>query len=253
MELHSASSAPGAGAPGPAPAQSPAGPPAVSGAEAVIRGIQEDILEGRLRPGDRLPAERQLTEAYGVGRPALREALKALEIIGLIQRRHGSGNYISPNLSNHFYQPLAIAYKLTGGRVADVLQLRYLLEGMAVRGFCQTSGSAPLAELRAVHGKLAGVDNAADAARFDREFHHIIASHCGNPLALVFLQSISRLLESLFSQTATLALSEDLSYMPVVAEHEAVLKALEARDADAAEAAMKAHLDMIRHAYLTDD
>ena len=76
--------------------------------QSIVEQIQEMILCGKLKSNDKLPPERQMTEMFGVSRPALREALKALEAVGLISRRQGQGNFISSNIGNMLYKPLPL-------------------------------------------------------------------------------------------------------------------------------------------------
>ena len=81
----------------------------------VIRHIQKMILDGELAEGDKLPPEREMTEQLGIGRPALREALKSLEMLGLVERQHGRGNFIVNNIQSSYFEPLSLSFMLSHG------------------------------------------------------------------------------------------------------------------------------------------
>jgi len=114
----------------------------------VIEQIQEMIMKGELKKGDQLPPERVMTEQFQIGRPALREALKALEVLGLVERRHGLGNYIVNNVESNFFKPLSLSFKLNNGDVQEVLQLRYLIETFTVREAAKSATSNDIASLK---------------------------------------------------------------------------------------------------------
>ena len=93
----------------------------------VVAQIQEMIMHGELKKGDRLPPERQLAEMLGVGRPALKQAISALEVLGIIRSRQGDGNYITAD-TVEVINPLAMQFYLKNGKMDDILEFRYIME-----------------------------------------------------------------------------------------------------------------------------
>ena len=94
----------------------------------IIEKIRENVTSGKWRPGDKLPSERVLCEELGVSRPAMREALRALETIGLVRCNHGEGNYLAQDTSSCLIEPLSIMFSIGGANIAQVQHLRHALE-----------------------------------------------------------------------------------------------------------------------------
>ena len=94
----------------------------------IIEQIQDIIMSGKLKAGDVLPSERELAETMNVSRPALREALKALEVMGIVECHQGRGNFIVNKVSENFYKPMSLAFKLSNGDYSEILELRKMVE-----------------------------------------------------------------------------------------------------------------------------
>ena len=94
----------------------------------VLKQIIENIQNGELQPGDALPAERILAEEFGISRPALREVLKALSLLGITVSVHGGANYIATDLHSCLTEPLSIIFQMYNSKIQDALQLRGALE-----------------------------------------------------------------------------------------------------------------------------
>ena len=97
----------------------------------VLKQIIENIQNGELQPGDALPAERILAEEFGISRPALREVLKALSLLGITVSVHGGANYIATDLHSCLTEPLSIIFQMYNSKIQDALQLRGALESKA--------------------------------------------------------------------------------------------------------------------------
>ena len=93
----------------------------------IVDQIKQLILDGELIVGDRLPSERDLSEMYQVSRASVREALKALETIGLLESRHGGGNYIVNHLKEQLTDNLSLVFVLDHCKLKDLTSLRYAL------------------------------------------------------------------------------------------------------------------------------
>ena len=201
--------------------------------------IRELIDRGGFEAGTRLPPERDLAQQLGVSRPSLREALIALDVEGHVEVRSGSGVFVSAA------RPEAARPKTAamGESPSQLMEARSVIEGEVVVLACARIADEQLARLRKVlksmeaeiHGRRARVD-------LDREFHLTLAEVTGNAV-------LSRLVAELFDERHS-PISAKISsrfestrtWKVALQEHEAILKAVEARDPIAAQAAMRAHL-----------
>lgn len=96
--------------------------------DAILNQIIENIQDGNIKGGDTLPAERTMAESMGVSRPAVREVLRALELLGIVHCVQGGGNYITDDLTSWLIGPLSIMFKLNNGYLRQNQQLRAALE-----------------------------------------------------------------------------------------------------------------------------
>jgi len=212
----------------------------------VIEQIQEMIMSGRLKEGDALPPERELTEALGIGRPSLREALKALEVLGLVERRHEKGNYIVNNVSSNFFKPMSLSFRLAKGGPYQIWQLRYMVETFVTPYAAEVADEQDIAELRAIHEEMKLADNPEQIRVLDRKFHYRIAEITGNNLILSTLNNASFLLDAFGDEVIRVSKSEGEDLEEIFDEHEKIIDAIEAHDEEAAFKAISEHLGNIR-------
>jgi GntR family transcriptional repressor for pyruvate dehydrogenase complex len=207
----------------------------------VARRLVDYLLSGGVEPGGRMPSERQLAEAFGVGRSAVREAIAALTLIGLIEVRHGDGTYLKRPDSPLLPQVVEWGLLLGEQRTIDLVEARQLIE----------VDIAGLAALRRTEEDLDGLqrilarmeqesrDDAQTAAFVDAdvEFHLRLAEMARNSALRDVLSSIQALLRAWIGRVIAEGY-RDISY----AEHVPIFEAVRARDARAAEEAMDAHM-----------
>jgi GntR family transcriptional repressor for pyruvate dehydrogenase complex len=199
----------------------------------------ESILSRRLEVGDRLPSERELGEQFGVSRTVVREAVRALVAKGVIEVRSGSGLRVAAVDAAAVSESIGLF--LRGGSIdfEKVHEVRTLLEVHIAGVAAERSTESDVAQLREVHLRMQSEDGDVDAAaRDDLEFHRTIARATQNDLYLLLMDSIGGALidirrENLGSGSAPMTL----------AQHQAILDRIEARDQVGARAAMAAHLE----------
>ena len=205
----------------------------------LARQIFDELADGKYKVGDRLPAERDLALEYNVSRPAVREAMIALEVQGLIEVKVGSGAYVK-RMPGSEDQPgfHATAFELT--------EARLLFEGEAAALAASQITLEELDQLDRIVDRMAE-DNRrpdfSDAA--DRDFHLLIARASRNH---VILDTIERLWEMRSTSPECALLHEkarDADVRPVVDEHVAIAAALRAGDPAAARKAMRDHLKQV--------
>ena len=210
----------------------------------VIRTIKDMILDGRLAPGQRLPPERALSEALGVSRPTVREAIGSLQAMNILESRHGAGTFVASLSVEELLRPLQFALSLADGGLEHLFEVRLLLEPGAAALAAVRASEDDIAAIRdcAARAEAEAVGDAEAMLRLDTELHERIVLASGNPL-----------LEHLHAATSALGV-ESRSYttrLPgvldeTIAEHGEIVAAIAAGDEDRARLAMEAHLQRVR-------
>ncbi|MGH2615809.1 MAG: FadR/GntR family transcriptional regulator [Thermomicrobiales bacterium] len=207
----------------------------------VARRLVDYLLSGGIEPGGRMPSERQLAEAFGVGRSAVREAIAALTLIGLIEVRHGDGTYLKRPDSPLLPQVVEWGLLLGEQRTIDLVEARQLIEVDIAGLAAQRRTEEDLVDLSRILARMEWeARDGAEAKAFvdaDVEFHLRLAEAARNSALRDVLTSIQALLRAWIGRVIAQGYRE-LSY----AEHVPILEAVRAQDARAAEEAMDAHL-----------
>lgn len=208
----------------------------------VTRRLLDYLLAGGIRPGDRLPPERKLADAFGVGRTILREALKSLTVLGLVEVRQGDGNYLRSTETE--FLPRAIEWGLLLGAktTRDLVDARTVLEVAIVAMTAERMDDDAVARL---DGHIADMEAASDVATFvaaDVAFHRTIVEATRNET----LQQIMTNMLSLLKVWGSRVMEVERHYDEIVAQHRAIRDALARRDGNAASLAMEQHLADVR-------
>ncbi|MEV6930210.1 FCD domain-containing protein [Dactylosporangium sp. NPDC051485] len=205
-----------------------------SAASDAVRSIQRMIVDGRLRPGQRLPAERELSEMLGISRPTLRETIRSLVSLNILESRHGAGTFVASLDTAALLEPLQFVMALNERTIDELFEARLLLEPALAALAAQRAGAADVAAMRAA---LDGPDPVAA----DTELHRLIAGAAGNALLATMLQTLA----TLGAQSRRLTAAAPGVLPRTASEHAAIVGAIERGDADGARAAMAAHLERI--------
>lgn len=211
--------------------------------EQVAAHLEQEILAGTLKPGERLPPERDLQLRFGVGRPAIREALITLQRSGIIEIGNGApARVVRPTIAGvvESLRP-AVQQILSGEEGQRNLQgVRLFAEIGLVRNAAENASEEELAELaQALTVNQASIGDMEDFMRTDIAFHYVIAKVMHNPAFLALHDTMSVWL----SQQRHFALMEADEDRRSYAAHVNIYQAVKSRDPDAAEAAMRAHLN----------
>ena len=209
--------------------------------EQVVAHVRGLIEGGTLRPGDRLPAERDLALRIGVSRPTVRAGLRALAAMGVVQSRHGSGTYIPEGPPMLGSEPLSFLAALHGFTREEMYEARRILE----------VGAAGLAAERATPEQLAAMAEEIASLfatmeqplRFlvhDINFHRAVAAASGNPIVASLVEMVSALYYERRRQTAQQA--SDVDLRDAAEMHRRIYQAIRNRDAAGAREAMHKHL-----------
>lgn len=211
----------------------------------IIAQICQLIRQGALKSGDRLPPERELSEQLEVSRASLREALRALEIAGIVEARHGGGTYVRDFSELEVISPLALVLEASGDIVGDLWETRVIFEPSiaalaALRATAvDIKGLAAIVERQA--GEFDGPEGNDLAVSLDREFHTTIARASGNEVALRVLHLVNQLLHEGQRHFITSAERRGRAYRC----HRDILRAIQDRDPHVARTAMLRHLQEV--------
>lgn len=209
----------------------------------------DEILEGRLKRGDQIESDRELAKKLNVGRSAVREALKVLDVLGMIDIRLGQGTYITSRETNFFSVPLSWSLFLDGTQVKSILQVRGALELRAVQLAAQCEDKNKLDKLTDIYYRMQktfqeskDTDNLQHALQetlnADIEFHTCIAECSGNPIILSMLTTIRNFLK----RVSGTGIVDAEQLQAVVEEHQKLYGAIISGNVDAATETMMKHL-----------
>lgn len=209
----------------------------------IIEQIRTAILEGRLKPGDRLPPEKELGDQFGVSKQTMRESLRALEHMGLIVLRKGSGGgafiveveeqVVVQNLANYLYFK-----NLT---IENLSELRRIMEPHSARCAAEKINREELARLKEINEKTReGIEqrNWSEVTRKEIEFHRLIASQTNNPILILILDFVETLLEDF----KKILQPDEMFINSVLISHEMIYQAISLGDGEAAAREMLNHV-----------
>lgn len=224
-----------------------------TGNSRIRRAVVQLILDRRLLPGAPLPTEAELMEDLGVSRNSVREALKALQALDIVEIRHGYGTYVgeaslTPLVDGLTFRTLARHDDDTGA-LAEILQVREVLEEGLIR---RIAGSVDEAGLDALEAVVARMEKAVRAGRpfpeLDRQFHELLYAPLGNPLVPQLLGAFWTVFRRV---AAARGWTDDPRPEVTVRRHRDIVTALRARDAAGAQRAMEHHFRGIEARTLT--
>jgi GntR family transcriptional repressor for pyruvate dehydrogenase complex len=202
------------------------------------------IAEQHLRPGDKLPPERDLAATMQVSRPSLREALRALAMLNIVEIRQGSGTYVASLRPEVLVEHFDFVFALDDATFAELLETRKMLEPSLAAAAATLASEEELNRLRACMARaLAGADDPDAFLEADLELHEIITAAARNQIVARFMASLTRLGTASRRRTSTLPGVRSQS----LKDHQAIVDALLRRDPEAAANKMRQHLEYIEH------
>ena len=229
--------------------------PAVSGlsepigrktvSELVVQRILDLVKAGHLKAGDKLPPERELAGQLDVSRPTVREALRALAILGVLEIRHGGGVYVTALDAAELLSPLDFFVSLNSENLAELFDARIQFEPMIAGISAERLDDSALHRLQDMVD--AQVLHPEDAELFhdtDTEFHKTILEASGN----VFLTRIGKLLQVLGDQSRRNFQKRKSIRLQSIEDHTTIIAALKARDKERASKTMRQHMINVRNA-----
>lgn len=208
-----------------------------------IARVKELILSGRFRAGDRLPNEEELSGMLDVSRNSLREAVRAMQTMRILEARQGDGTYVASLDPAGMIDILSFAVDVSDATsVGWFLELRRTLEVWSVQEAAAQRSEDQLAKLQDIHEQVLAATDPVEAMRLDSEFHIALAEIGGNPIHLALLKVVSA--PALRARVARQRLS-DRESLGMRQQHQEIMDAVAARDVDRARHAMWRHIDLV--------
>jgi GntR family transcriptional repressor for pyruvate dehydrogenase complex len=212
----------------------------VSLTDSIIRQLIS-YIQTDLKLGEKLPSERKLIDMLGVGRTSVRESLRALEMLGIVETRAGEGSYVSRNEDGYLRKQIELGVFSTQRSVIEIYEARRVIEVGMVPVVIQNITDEELVQCRAVLNKMKTVDegNFDLFLTYDQQFHRIIAASTRNAILSEVLKLTHRIMEEerKITDDSTKQLKKALKF------HEVILEALEKRDVVAMVKAVEKHMD----------
>jgi DNA-binding FadR family transcriptional regulator len=215
--------------------------------ELVREQLEDAITRGDFKPGDALPSERELVDVFGVSRVSVREAIRALEAVGLVEVYQGRGCFVAKGPTDGYVGPFARWLEVHRDDVVDLIKVRGALDELAAESAAERADAPSLARVKKAHEAFSRAIDEPDG-RLDRiveldiEFHLAIAEASGSKLMRHLLDDLN----SHLHESRRIALSPDGRPKESAHEHSVIVRALlEARPADARAAAAR-HVDAVR-------
>lgn len=215
---------------------------------AVVDQIELLVLRGILRPGERLPSERDLAERMAVSRPSLREAVGLLQDRGLLTSKPGSGIFVSEDIGAHYPEALTQLFASHDDALFDFLAFRRDIEGIAAERAAKYASETDLKVVQAVFDKMKAAHDKRDPKEesdLDAEFHMAIVEASHNVVLLHMMRGMFELLsKGVFFNRSTI-FKQRVNREALLEQHQAINDALQNRDGEASRAALENHLSFV--------
>lgn len=208
--------------------------------EEILLHIHQIVQENNLRVGDKLPSERELSEKLGAGRSSVREALRALELLGLIETRRGEGTFLKHYRHNRLIDILGFFILQDGKSKKDLIEMRKMLELDAVRLACRRASEKHFEEMeRILAAAEERIGRGEVPAEEDYQFHRVICRSSRNSI----LHRIWAPLVEYSNSVRVDSLSREGRAKAAVQEHREIMEAIRAGDVQVAVEKMRHHLE----------
>ncbi|WP_430260635.1 transcriptional regulator NanR [Neorhizobium sp. IRS_2294] len=216
----------------------------------VFDRLERMITLGELNPGDEMPSERVLMERFGVGRPAIREAMQSLANMGLVSISHGERAKVLQLTARSIFRQVDLTAKIMLQRSSDSLEYlkstRIFFERGMAREAAARIGPQDINDLRdIIQHQRRSLGNAEEFIAADMQFHTRIAQITGNPIFVAVSEAMLAWLKTYYTDMLIWTGKEKFTLV----EHEEILDRLAAKDVDGADAAVLKHLERSRALY----
>lgn len=213
--------------------------------ESVVGYTKSEILSGRLKQGQKLPPERELAAKIGVGRTSVREALRVMEMLGLIYSVQGSGNFISANFEKSITETLSMMFLLQQTNAHEINEVRACLELKAAELAIDNITDDGINNLREIIQKMGVAECEETEASLDKQLHFELASASNNTILIQMLNAMSVLTENFIRNIRKSILSDNNNRERLKKIHRDITDAVANRDKEAVRKALSNHSGII--------
>jgi len=208
-----------------------------------IERIKQMLASGELLPGQRLPTERELATELGLSRSSMREAIRALTVMGVLEARHGAGIYVTQLEPDDLLETFGVVAEVSRGEtLLHLVQVRKILEPAASAAAAARLDDAGFARLREEMAAMRRGSSSEEIVGHDLEFHRIITEAAGNPVLGAILQALNG---RTFRARVWRGYQDENVFPQTFAEHDRIYRALEGRDPDGARVASAVHIGAV--------
>jgi GntR family transcriptional repressor for pyruvate dehydrogenase complex len=211
----------------------------------VIDFVKDEVLAGRLKQGQKLLPERDLAKKLNVSRTSVREALRVLEILGIIESVQGAGNYISGNFDKSISDTLSMMLLLQKTDAAELYELRESLELKALELAVKRITDEQINELDDIIAELSTECDENIAAKIDKELHYAIVNMSGNAILIQTLNAISILVDDFIKDIRRNILKKPENQQKLIEIHKKLAEGIKTRDISLATKAFLEHRKII--------
>jgi GntR family transcriptional repressor for pyruvate dehydrogenase complex len=214
--------------------------------EEIVEQIKQLIAEGRLKPGDKLLAERDLAEQFQVSRASVREAIRTLEMLGVIDIRPGEGTFVRGTETDDIIRPLAMFLAVERSSLLDMFEMRRIFETATASLAAERATEEELDQIKAMLENMQERLNVQDPEKgeeFDAAFHYAVAEATHNSLLTKLFKTVSEEFAKANSVARRQLYHDSVeNAQRIIDQHSEIFEAIRSRSAQAASEAMLAHL-----------
>ncbi|WP_270215367.1 FadR/GntR family transcriptional regulator [Clostridium butyricum] len=217
--------------------------------EQVIEEIKNQIKTGKLKKGDKLPSERDMVELFSVSRTSVREAMRALEVIGLIERKQGAGNYIKTNFDDSLFEPISVMFMLQKNSLDDIVELREILESYCIKLAVRNIYESEIETISEIMEEMYQAKNEEENLALDIKLHYLLIKASKNILLINIISVISQIMDESIKEFRKKILYEENNRAKLLSIHEKLVNAMKEHDTVKAVDAIEEHFKLIRKYY----
>jgi GntR family transcriptional repressor for pyruvate dehydrogenase complex len=214
--------------------------------EEIVEQIKQLITDGKLKPGDKLLAERDLAEQFQVSRASVREAIRTLEMLGVIDIRPGEGTFVRGTDTDDIIRPLAMFLAVERNSLLDMFEMRRIFETATARLAAERATEEELDQIKAMLENMQDRLNVQDPEKgeeFDAAFHYAVAEATHNSLLIKLFKTVSEEFAKANSVARRQLYHDNVDNAQlIIDQHSEIFDAIRSRSSEAASNAMLAHL-----------
>ncbi len=216
--------------------------------EVIVDQIRQLVLDGHVKPGDKLPSERHLVESFKVSRASIREALSALEMMGLLEVRTGEGAYIRQLHADSMATALTWALSMEKSSILEIFEVRRMMEIQAAGFAAERATTVELHQLERILYSM--IERRPDWEKADHHFHYLIAKATQNKITIRLMDTISDHIQHLIRLIYPQLFQDRYTPEILYKEHWDIFDAIKSKDPERAKESMLKHLEGVEKVIL---